>query len=458
MRRLFTGFIFIVFCFQAFSQDPDSLQIKKIFDEALTSKVAYENLKYLCKNTAGRICGTSQSLAAVEYAKKIMQAMGLDTLYLQEMMVPHWIRGEKETGGCTSMLTGAKYIFNICALGYSVGTGKNGITAEVIEVKNFDELKNLGEKKVKGKIVFFNRAADQTQINTFRAYGGAADQRMWGAIEAAKLGAVAVVIRSLTLADDENPHTGVMHYKDSIVKIPAVAIATKHADQLSDLLRKDASLKFYIKTTCSQLDDVKSYNVIGEIRGSEKQDEIITVGGHLDAWDNGGEGAHDDGCGCMQAVDVLRIFKATGTKPKRTIRAVLFMDEEMAQRGGKKYAEAAKEKNEKHIIAIESDVGCLSPHGFSIDAAPELVDKFLQFTKIFEPYGLYEFFKGYGGVDIYPLKQNGVPVVGLVVENQRYFDYHHSPSDVFENVNRREMQMGSGALAGLIYLIDKYGF
>lgn len=449
----------ILFCVSQFlfSQNSDSLQIKKFYDEALTSKVSYNNLKTLCKTTAGRICGTSQSLKAVELTKKMMTDLHFDTVYLQKVMVPHWVRGKKESAGCSSMITGAKYIFNICALGNSVSTSKNGITAEIIEVKNFEELKNLGEEKIKGKIVFFNRPTDQTQINTFRAYGGAADQRTKGASEGAKYGAVGVIVRSLTLAFDDNPHTGVMRYEENIKQIPAVAIATNHADQLSELLLKDPNLKFYFQTNCETLPDTISYNVIGELRGSEKPNEYITVGGHLDAWDVGGEGAHDDGCGCIQSMEVIRIFKATGYKPIHTIRAVMFMDEEIAQRGGKKYAEIAKLKNEKHIVAVESDCGCMSPHGFSIDAFPDTVKKFIALKKYFEPYNLFEFFKGYGGVDIYPLKMHGIPIVGLVTENQRYFDFHHSPIDNFEQINRREMQMGSAAIASLIYLFDKYG-
>lgn len=440
------------------SQDADSLQIRKFFDEALTSKVSYENLKILCKNTAGRICGSLQSLKAIELSKKMMLDLHFDTVYLQEVMVPHWVRGKKETAGCTSVKTGAKYIFTICALGNSIGTGKDGITAEVIEVKNFEELKNLGEEKVKGKIVFFNRPMDQTLINTFRAYGGAVDQRSKGAAEGAKYGALAVVVRSMSLVQDDYPHTGVMRYEDNVKKIPAIAISTNHADQLSDLLLKDPKLKFHFQTNCITLPDTISYNIIGEIRGKEKPDEIIIVGGHIDAWDVGGEGANDDGCGSMQSIEVLRIFKTTGYKPIHTIRAVLFMDEEISQQGGKKYAELVKLKKEKHLAAIETDCGCMSPHGFSIDAAPDITKKFITFKKYFSPYGLFEFNKGYGGVDIYPLKLNDVPLIGLVTENQRYFDIHHAASDNFEKINRREMQMGSAAITGLVYLLDKFGF
>ncbi|HBX51569.1 MAG: hypothetical protein A2275_07475 [Bacteroidetes bacterium RIFOXYA12_FULL_35_11] len=457
MKTIFFSIIFILPLMSVFSQDVDSVQIKKFFDDALNSKISYNNLSKLCKETAGRICGTQKSLDAVYFTKKMMEELKFDTVYLQELMVPHWIRGEKETSGCTLMKTGAKYIFNVSALGMSIGTGKKGITAEIIEVKSFDDLKALGEKEVSGKIVFFNKEAEQSYVLTFRAYGEIAGFRSRGAIEAAKYGAVGVVVRSATLAHDEYPHTGVMRYDENIKKIPAVAIATNHADTLSMLLKKDKKLIFHFKTNCETKEDVKSYNVIGEFCGSAYPDEFITVGGHIDAWDNGGEGAHDDGCGCMQAMEVIRIFKACGFKPKRTIRAVMFMDEEIAQRGGRKYAEEAVRKNEKHIAAIESDAGCMSPRGFSMDAGIDTVNKFIQFKKYFEPYGMYEFRKGYGGVDISFLKKNGTPLIGLMTDNQRYFDFHHCAFDTFDKINRREMQMGSAAIAGLVYLIDKYG-
>ncbi|MCK5538244.1 MAG: M20/M25/M40 family metallo-hydrolase, partial [Bacteroidales bacterium] len=221
-------------------------------------------------------------------------------------------------------------------------------------------------------------------------------------------------------------------------------------------LKQDVELNVYFRTTCHQRPDVKSYNVIAEIKGTEKPDEIILVGGHLDSWDNG-EGAHDDGTGVVQSIEVLRLFKALGIKPKHTIRAVLFMDEEVMQRGGKAYAREVKEKQEKHIFAIESDGGGALPLGFSIDANKEITQKIKAWQELFLPWGIYNFRNGGSGVDIGPLKEQGIALAGLIVNSQKYFDFHHAPNDVFENVNQREMQLGAAGMAALIYLIDKYG-
>jgi hypothetical protein len=263
------------------------------------------------------------------------------------------------------------------------------------------------------------------------------------------------VVRSLTTSPDDFPHTGVMRYADSIPQIPAVAISTNGADLLSKELLDDPNLKFYFRTTCQTLADVTSFNVIGEIKGTEYPDEIIVVGGHLDAWDNG-EGAHDDGAGCMQSIEVLRLFQKAGIKPKRTIRAVMFMDEEVAQRGGKEYAEMATLKNEKHYFALEADRGAFMPVGFGVSAPDERLEKILALQKYFEPYGINGFVKGGGGVDIGPLGKSGTPLSSYITDMQRYFDVHHSGNDTFEQVNFREFQMGSVAMASFIWLIDKY--
>ena len=279
---------------------------------------------------------------------------------------------------------------------------RNGLEAEIIELKNFDELKELGKEKIAGKIVFFNHAMDPTMLNTFSAYGEAAAYRTTGAARAAEYGAVGVVIRSLTTALDDFPHTGVMRYDPDFEKIPAVAISTNGAELLSKWLKSDPELQFYFRTTCISLPEVVSHNVIGELKGSEFPDEIITIGGHLDAWEPG-EGAHDDGGGCMQSIEVLRLFKKLGIKPKRTVRAVMFIDEEVAQRGGAEYARQAELKHEKHYFALESDRGVLMPRGFGVSGKNERVEKILALKKYFEPYGIYEFKKGGGGVDIGPL-------------------------------------------------------
>ena len=456
MKILYTLILFLTISQTSFSQVSDSVVIRNFYTDALTSNAAYENLHYLCKNIGGRICGSPQAEAAVKWLKFLLESMNLDAVYLQDLMVKSWNRGEKEYGSMTSEMLGEQKNLNVAALGFSVGTGVEGISGNVIEVKTYEELEKLGIENVKGKILFYNRPADPTFINTFRAYGGAVDQRSRGAIDGAKFGAIGVIVRSVTLSSDDYPHTGIMSYDSTLKKIPAIGISTNDADKLSKWLSLDKNLKFYFRTNCLRGDEKPSNNVIAEIRGSEFPDEIIVVGGHIDAWDTG-EGAHDDGIGVVQGIEVLRLFKSLNIIPKHTIRFVGFMDEEVAQRGGHKYFDIAKEKNEKHIVAIESDEGGFMPTGFSVDGNDTIIKKVDSWKMLFEPYEIHHIEKGYGGVDIYYLRNLGIPLIGLIVENQRYFDYHHSSNDRFEFVNKREMQFGSAALASLIYLIDKYG-
>jgi carboxypeptidase Q len=427
--------------------------VESIFSNALNSYVAYENLRVLCETTEGRIAGSPAAAAAVEFTKQIIEQMDLDSVYLQELMVPNWKRGEPEQARVISSRLGVREL-NVAALGLSVGTGPDGVSAKVVEVKSLNELELLGKKKLEGKIVFFNRPVDQGHYNTFQGYSGAIDQRFRGPALAAEYGAVAAVVRSVTTANHDFPHTGVTRFRDDGKNIPALAISPVGADLLEQWLRSDPELLLFVRNTSHRLPDAISYNVIGEIRGSEYPNQIITVGGHLDAWDNS-QGAHDDGGGCMQSIDVLRIFKELGIEPKRTIRAVMFMDEEISQSGGRKYAELAARHNEQHYFAIESDRGVFTPRGFSIDASDERIAAIQKLQPYFTPYGIHEILKGGSGVDIAPLKNYfDLTLAGLVVDSQRYFDLHHAATDTFDQVNRREMQLGTAAMAALIYLID----
>ncbi|MES2284557.1 MAG: M20/M25/M40 family metallo-hydrolase [Bacteroidota bacterium] len=434
----------------------DSAMIKKIFNEALTNGKSYSNLDYLSNKIGGRLSGSPEAQKAVEWTFKAMKEAGADTVYLQECMVPHWVRGEKESAKIISLVTGSSKEVPICALGGSIATPAKGITAPVIEVKSFEELAKLGKEKVEGRIIFFNSPMDPTQIETFNAYGDAVMFRWAGASEAAKYGAAAVVVRSCTLLQDDNPHTGVMGYKDSINKIPACAISTNGANWLSENLKTNKNLQFYLKMSCQTLPDEKSYNVVGEIRAAKKSNEYIVVGGHLDSWDTG-QGANDDGSGVVQSIEVIRIYKALGIKPKCNIRAVAFMNEENGGRGGKKYEELAKLNNEKHIAAIESDAGSFSPRGFSSDVTPQVKLKLKSWRPLFEPYGIYSFDRDGSGSDIRPLKDAGVPCFELLPDSQRYFDYHHAPTDIFENINKRELELGGAAMAALIWMISQHG-
>jgi carboxypeptidase Q len=436
------------------AETQDEAMMKKIYTSALTEGRCYQRLHYLCKNIGHRLSGSAAAQLAVDWTKSEMEKLSIDKVWLQDVLVPHWVRGEKETAGFQDR-TG-KMTVPIIALGGSVGTGKKGITAEVIEVQSLEEVAKLGEAKIKGKIVFYNRPMDPNQISCFSAYGGAVDQRGRGAIEASKYGAVGVVVRSMTLKDDDYPHTGAMRYEDGVTKIPACAISTNGANELSRRLKADPALKFSMKMSCEMLEDVPSANVIGEIRGSEFPDEIILIGGHLDSWDVG-EGAHDDGAGTMQSIEVLDLLKRVGYQPKRTIRAVMFMNEENGLRGGKKYAEEALAKNEKHIAAIESDAGGFSPRGFGMSGDSLSIAKVATWLPLYEPFLLHFLREGGGGADIGPLKDQGCLLLGLSPDSQRYFDYHHANTDVFEAVNRRELELGSAAMATMVYLIDQHG-
>jgi hypothetical protein len=440
-----------------FSQTKDEKQIKAIYNSALTDGKAYDWLNYLSNQIGGRLSGSLQAQQAVEYTKKQMDSLGLDKVWLQPVMVPKWVRGTPEFAYIENQ-PGMTNNVPICALGGSVATPGVGIKANVIEVKGIEELKELGRSKVAGKIVFFNRPMDPTLIKTFEAYSGCVDQRYSGAEEAGKLGAVGVIVRSMNLRMDDYPHTGSMSYGDLPVgsRIPAAAISTNGAELLSTTLELNPKVKFFFRQSCSQYDDVESFNVIGEITGSTYPDEILVVGGHLDSWDLG-DGSHDDGAGVVQSMEVLRLMKVNGYKPQRTIRAVLFMNEENGLRGGNKYAEVAKNKKENHIFALESDSGGFTPRGFSFDSSDANLERVLTWKSLFEPYLVHVFEKGYSGADIGPLKNQQIVMAGLVPDSQRYFDHHHAENDTFEHVNKRELALGAAAMASMVYLFDSYG-
>jgi len=479
---------------RGWAQAPDSIIIKKISDEIFTSGQVYKNEEYICKKIGARLTGSEGAEKAVKWTYDLMKSYGFDTVYLQEVMVPHWVRGEKELGKIllppqspeggiktnnTNVIPPSEGggAVNIVALGGSIATAKEGLTAEVIEVNDFDELKKLGKEKVSGKIVFYNHPFDVKMIMPFSMYGEAGKYRYIGAAEASRYGAVGSIVRSMTNYVDDYPHTGAMAYNDTFPKIPACAISTKDAEQLSEALKKDSKLKFYMKMNCQTLSDVKSYNVIGELRGTEHPEEIIVVGGHLDSWDLA-EGAHDDGAGCMQSIEVLRVLKKIGVKPKRTIRAVMFMNEENGLKGGKAYADAplppkGGEKKKAsdliippsggggavthHILAMESDAGGFTPRGFTMSMPEDKKAAILKWKDYFFPYGAYDFTRKGGGADISPLEKQGVPVMELSPDNQRYFIIHHTGRDTFEQVNERELELGAIVMTMMIYLVSEYG-
>ena len=448
--------------FSGFSQkinQQDSMMIKQLFNTSLNDGQSYQWLDYLSNNIGSRLSGSLGAELAVDYTKEQMIDLDLDNVWLQPVMVPKWTRGAKEYAYIETA-PGVTSIANICALGGSVPTPYGGLKAKVVEVKSFEELKELGREKIQGNIVFYNRPMQDDLIQTMRAYGGAVGQRYSGASEAAKYGAVGVVVRSMSLSQDDFPHTGAMSYGDTPkdLRVPACAISTNGANYLSATLKLQPNLLFYFNQNCKSHPDVQSYNVIGEIRGSESPNDFIVVGWHLDSWDLG-DGSHDDGAGCVQSLEVLRLLKKVGYQPKHTIRAVMFMNEENGLRGGNKYAEEAKRKEEFHVFALESDAGGFTPRGFSFDTNEDNFQQIKNWENLFSPYLVNRFVRGGSGADIGPLKNQGIISVlaGLSPDSQRYFDYHHAANDTFDKVNKRELELGAAAMTGIIYLMDKYG-
>lgn len=455
MKRFFL-LIFCCFFTVTFAQT-DAEIIKKIYDSSLSNGKSYEWLDYLSNQIGGRLSGSLNAERAVQWTKEELEKLRLDKVWLQPVMVPKWVRGTPEFAYIETE-PGKTVNVNICALGGSVATPALGLKANVIEVQGVDDLAKLGREKIEGKIVFYNRPMDETLINTFRAYGGCVNQRGNGAKEAGEYGAVGAIVRSMTLRLDDYPHTGAMNYGDTPVneRIPSAAISTNDAELLSSMLKLDKDIQFYFRQSCEQFDDVLSYNVIGEITGSEFPNEYIIVGGHLDSWDLG-DGSHDDGAGCVQSMDVLRLMKVSGVKPKRSIRVVLFMNEENGLRGGRKYAEVAQQKGENHIFALESDSGGFTPRGFSFDCTDADFNQVLSWKPLFKPYLIHYFEKGGSGADIGPLKNDNIVLAGLRPDSQRYFDHHHAENDTFEHVNKRELELGAATMTALVYLYDKYG-
>jgi hypothetical protein len=446
--------VFLAGALMVNAQETEKNILSAIYQNALTSYDSYNNLKELCTNAKGRLVGSKESEHAIQIFKTQVGKLNPDTSYLQNYTTPSWRCKSK----CQAIVYYGlkKESLNVVNLGLSVSTPKNGIKGEIIEVHSLSELDSLGSEVVKDKIVFFNREMDNSKINTFEAYGGAIDQRSSGAVKASEKGASGVIVRSLSTEHYDFPHTGVSRYKDGVKKIPNISISTNDADKLSRINKQNQAVKVRIKSNTETIDSVRTSNLIAEIKGSQHPEKIILIGAHIDAWFNS-PGAHDDGAGCEQMIDVFRIFKELNIKPVNTIRLVLFMDEEMYQSGSKVYADFVGKEKKEHIVSIESDAGGLLPLGFGIDADDSIINLIKKRTAQLFDYGIYKTGRGYGGVDIGPLKQFGIPLIGLMTNSQRYFEYHHSANDTYTNVSRREMQLGTAAIASLIYLIDKNG-
>lgn len=414
----------------------------QMIDLGLEDRQAWNMLVELCTVAPKRLAGSPGYERAAEWGFDEMMRIGLQNVRREAVMVPRWVRGETEDLSFR-LSDGSEINVPVVALGGSVGTGPGGVTAEVIECFGLEEMEKLGEK-ARGKIVFFSKPMRSTARTTGRAYGEAVGQRVNGAKEAAKYGAVGVIIRSMSTAEDDEPHTGQMRYEDGGPKIPAGAMGVLSSKRLAAELKK-GKVEATLTLECETLPEIEQWNVIGEIPGTDLKEEIIVVGGHLDAW-GVGVGAHDDGAGCAQSLECARLIMAAGIKPRRTVRIVLFANEENGLAGGNGYAEAHADK-EKHFLAMETDSGAFGPRGIGLRRPADVVERLGVLGAPLAQVGAERLFNGGGGADINPLAPSGCIMSSLRVNDERYFDVHHSENDTLDAVNPREIELGAVVMA-----------
>jgi carboxypeptidase Q len=450
IRLLLTTALFLAAATQA--QNKDSLAFKRIAEQILTKGKCYEDLRVLCKSVGNRLSGTAEASKAVDWAEQTLREAGCDKVWLQPVQVPVWRRGSEHLA--IKFSKDGDYIdVPMSSLGNSEGTSDRLLKAPILMVASFEEFEKLNKSEVEGKIIFFNYKFRQDFPQSFPGYGDAVKYRWQSPMIAAKKNPAAIIIRSISSGEDDYPHTGSTRYEEKGSRPPIVAIGNKTADKLEKACLKGKA-SAALRSDCSMQGTAMSFNVIGEITGSSKPKDYILVGGHLDSWDIG-EGAHDDGAGCVQSIEVLRTLKQLDIRPKHSIRAVLFMNEENGLKGGTAYADSASNKKEKHLFALESDAGGFSPRGIETTMSKKQREQFKKYIPLFLPYGVYDFDKDGGGADVSPLKKQGVVVGELLPDSQRYFDVHHTDNDVFETVNHRELKLGAAAMTMFIYLVDQ---
>lgn len=427
-------------------------QLKQIQQAALQSDYAYNQTRYLSYNIGARLSGSPQAQRAVEYVAGEMRRLGLD-VRLEKVTVPHWVRGEEkgELVEWEGMAKDTTQKVVLTALGGSIATEPEGMIGDIIVVNNFDELNALGADKVKGKIVLFNYKYDQDLAASGfggAAYGRAVAYRGGGAIAAARLGAIAVLVRSAGGSQNRLAHTGLMRYADGVTKIPAAAVSYEDAEMIAYLARM-GKVKIKLLLTPKTLPDETSYNVIADLKGSEKPDEIVVVSGHLDSWDLG-QGAIDDGAGVAVSMQVLQLLKQLKLKPKRTVRLVAWMNEENGVAGGRTYA--LEEDATKHFAVIESDLGASHALGFNFAGKPEALPMFQPISKILSEQGAtLSQMQQEVGTDVDPLTEKGVPSFSPWFDQRDYFKYHHTAADTFDKINPKEMQEVGSVMAVLAY-------
>ena len=424
-------------------------------DAGLAGERAFEILERI--TSAGpRLTGSPEAAAAVGLSAALMKELGFADVHTEPVEVGRWVRGGVAEADIAPSGGRGRVPLAVCALGGSVGTPGRGITAPVVEVTSLEELNGPG-RPFEGRIVFFNRPMDRRLTDPFSAYGRAADQRVAGASAAARRGAVAVLVRSLTFRQDRNPHTGMLRYEPDAPKVPAAAVSTSDADVLSGLIKSEKNVRVSLRLDCRDLGRTASANVVGELTGAELPDEVILLGGHLDSWDLGA-GAHDDGAGCAAALEALGLIADLGLRLRRTIRVVLFMDEEFGGTGGRAYARAPQRKGERHLLAAESDRGGFMPVALAVGSRESGIrDKIAAYEDFFRQLGVSAIVPGGGGVDVAPLVERGAAPASVILNSQAYFDVHHSALDVVSSVHPRELEFQAVILAALAYILAQEG-
>ncbi|MGE0481426.1 MAG: M20/M25/M40 family metallo-hydrolase [Phycisphaerae bacterium] len=425
----------------------------RIIEAALASDEAWTQLEQLCDDIGHRLSGSAALDRAIEWAASTLRRGGAENVRVDPVMVPKWVRGRESA----TLLTPLERELPMLGLGGSVGTPPEGVTAEVIVVGDENELNALPDERVRGRIVLFNKAMPPYSAERGTSYGPTVKYRSQGARLAAARGAVAALVRSVTARSLQSPHTGGMNYGDAKTKVPTAAITVEDAESMARMQARGIPVRVTLRMEAKDEGLVPSGNVIGELRGREAPDEVVVIGGHIDSWDVG-QGAHDDGAGCVISMEAIRLLRKLDLRPRRTIRVVLWTNEENGLAGGKAYAEKYKDDLAKHVAAIESDSGAFAPRGFSVshvDAAREkrAVQQLSEIVKLLEPLGAAKAEGGGGGADIGPLKPFGVPVMGHEVDNSIYFDYHHTHADTLDKVDRTDLNRNVAAMAIMAYVL-----
>jgi len=423
---------------------PSPQVAERLVGAALTEGHAYARLAELTDGIGPRLSGSEGEKAAVQWAKRAFEADGVK-VWLEPVKVPRWVRGA-ESGRVLGSERFREHPLALLALGGSVATAPEGVTAEVLEVRSLEEVAALGDK-VKGKVVFFNHAMSEAAD-----YGKVAGLRTRGASVAAKAGAVATLVRSLATASLRTPHTGAMRYEEGVPQIPAAAVSVEDAELLNRLLAA-GPVKVELKLSSQTLADADSFNVVAEVPGREKPREVVLLGAHLDSWDVG-TGAHDDGAGVTMVMEAARLIGKLKPAPRRTVRVVLFANEENGLRGGRAYAEAHAAELGNHVAALEMDSGGGRPLGVALRAGPGGEELVRPWLRPLEALGAGSLLAGdAGGADLSPLVPARVPFVGVRVDSSRYFDVHHSAADTLDKVDAKDLARSTAAVAWVAYVL-----